>query len=154
MIALYKGRSFPSRVIRVFNWSDYSHAAWVDDDDDSVIEAWQKGGVSHVANISINHTPGTDVDLFAVTGETPEIRAAVRELLRSQVGKGYDFLGILGFVCRAPILQRRSKWFCSELIAEAYSYAGHQLIRLPSYKIYPGMLAASPMLRHTGGTRT
>ena len=43
MIALYKGTSALSRIIRWRTWSDYTHAAWVFQDG-SVIEEW-KGGV-------------------------------------------------------------------------------------------------------------
>jgi uncharacterized protein YycO len=107
-----------------------------------------------VASLSTNHTPGTAVDIFAVRGETPEIRDAAREFLVKQVGRKYDYLGVLGFVFRAPSLHRRKKWFCSELVAEAYAYAAYPLLRSPSYKVYPGMLAASPMLRHAGGIIT
>lgn len=144
MIALYKGKSFFSKCIRLFNWSEYSHAAWIDDDG-SVYQAW-KDGVTHDKSLSDGHTPGTVVDIFWMPGETPEIRVLVREFLRSQLGKKYDKLGILGFVVRATRLNRKAKWFCSELVSEAYAYAGQPLLRLPSYKVYPGLLAASPML--------
>jgi uncharacterized protein YycO len=154
MIAIYRGKSAVSRIIRAFNWSPYSHVAWVDDDDFSVIEAWHRGGVTHVASPNVNHTPGTMVDIFYVTSEQAFQTEIIRQFLKDQVGKKYDFAGILGFIFRATRLQRKQKWFCSELVAEAYATAGLPLLRIPSYKIYPGMLAASPMLRHTGGFTT
>jgi uncharacterized protein YycO len=152
VIALYKGVSKPSRIIRAFNWSEYSHAAWVDDDG-SVYQAWSKG-VTLTRSISEDHTPGTEVHLYTVIGETPETREEVRKFMISQLGKKYDWLGILGFVFRAKSLHRRTKWFCSELVAEAYASAAHPLVRAPSFKVYPGMLAASPLLKHTGGMIT
>lgn len=154
MIAIYRGKSAVSRIIRFFNWSPYSHVAWIDDSNFSVIEAWHKGGVTHVKTPSCNHTPGTALDLFIVPQEEPHHTAMIREFLLSQVGKKYDFAGILGFIFRVTRLQRKQKWFCSELVAEAYATAGLPLLRLPSFKIYPGMIAASPMLRHTGGFTT
>ena len=145
MILLYKGVSRFSRVIRFFNWSEYSHAAWMDDDG-SVWQAW-KSGVTHDPAISYGHRPGTQVEIYRVTGETPEIRAAVREFLSQNKGKKYDYLGILGFVFRAERLARKQRWFCSELVAEAYAYAAHPLLRIPSNQVYPGMLGASPLLK-------
>jgi uncharacterized protein YycO len=145
MIAFYQGRSLISRAIRLFNWSEFSHAAWIDDDA-SCFEAW-RGRVRHDACASANHTPGTPLYRYAVAGETPAIRAAVRGFLRAQVGKRYDYLGILGFVLRSSRLANQNRWFCSELVAAAYESAGLPLLRLPSYKVYPGMLAASPLLR-------
>jgi uncharacterized protein YycO len=151
MIAIYRGKSVVSRIIRAINWSQYSHVAWVDDIDGTVIEAWHIGGVAHVKTPSSNHTPGTAVDLFIVLDEEPHHTAMIREFLMAQVGKKYDFAGILGFIFRATHLQRKQKWFCSELVAEAYATAGLPLLRIPSHKIYPGMLAGSPMLKHSGG---
>lgn len=146
MIAIYKGKSYISRAIRFFNFSEYSHVAWIDDDS-SVIEAWHRGGVTHVQSISDNHTPGTPVRIYSVIGETPEIRHDVNIFLRAQVGLGYDYLAILGFIVRSNRLHRRNRWFCSELVAEAYRVAGLPLVNLPSNKVYPGMLAASPILK-------
>lgn len=146
MIALYHGRSWISRIIKTFTWSDYSHAAWIDDDG-SVFEAWGKNGVTHVPTIDTNHTPGTPVRIYEVAGETPQIRAAVRSFLSGEVGRKYDWLGVFGFVLRANRFARQNRWFCSELVAEAYRLAGHKILNLPSNKVFPGMLAASPMLR-------
>jgi hypothetical protein len=154
MIAIYRGKSWVSKIIRAFNWSPYSHVAWIDDADFSVIEAWHRGGVTHVESPNVNHTPGTMVDLFTVTGEQPFQTEIIRKFLKDQVGKKYDFAGVLGFIFRAKRLHRKDKWFCSELVAEAYATAGLPLLRLPSFKIYPGMLAASPMLKHCGGFTT
>lgn len=153
MIAIYRGKSWLSRIIQAFNWSPYSHVAWIDDNDFTVYEAWRRG-VSRAPTPSHNHTPGTMVDLFTVKGETPEHTAIIREFMQSQLGKPYDFLGILGFVFRATRLQRKTKWFCSELVAEAYATAGIPLVRLPSHKVYPGMLATSLRLKPTGGITT
>lgn len=154
MIAIYQGKSIISRIIRAFNWSVYSHVAWIDDNDFTVTEAWCRGGVTRVATPSCNHTPGTPVDLFIVPSETLEQTAIIRQFLNDQVGKKYDYAGILGFVFRIKRLHRKHKWFCSELVAEAYATAGLPLMHLPSFKIYPGMLASSPLLKHTGGFTT
>jgi len=214
MIALYHGKSPISRIIRAFNWSDVSHAAWIDPGTGgqqpallpgqhpaqrpagavhsaipapgqqpallpgqqpaqrpagavhsaipapgqqpahTVIEAWHKGGVTRVPSLSTNHTPGTRIDLYTVIGETPAHTAIIRDFLHAQLGKPYDYLGLFGFLFRATRLQDKHKWFCSELVAEAYATAALPLMRIPSHKIYPGMLAASPMLKHIGGTVT
>jgi uncharacterized protein YycO len=153
MIAAFKGKSIISRIIKVFNWSEYSHIAWIDEDF-SGVEAWHRGGVSNFATPSQNHTPGTPVDLFTVPGETPQQTEMIRAFLLAQVGKKYDYAGVIGFLLRSHRLQRKNKWFCSELVAEAYAQAGLPLLNMPSYMIYPGMLAASPRLKHTGGFTT
>lgn len=143
MIALYKGTSALSRAIRWRTWSDYSHAAWVCEDG-SVIEAW-KGGVRHVADQQKQHTPGTAVDLFTVA-MTDEQKWAAQEFLIHQIGKPYDYGGILGFMTRAKS-EHPEKWFCSELVFAACLSAGVELLRrIPAWKVYPGMLSLSAVL--------
>ena len=148
MIALYRGRSPLSALIRAFHRSDYSHAAWLDPDDGSVVEAWGFGGVTRRPSLSSRHTPGTEVDLFYVPTETTKHTASVRAFLDSCLGARYDYLSVVRFVTRRPQSQSsRDKWFCSELVAEAYARAGLPLLnRVPSWNIFPGMLAYSPLL--------
>ncbi len=149
MIALYKGQSWISRLIQWRTWSDYSHAAWVCDDG-SVIEAWvdgfMSGSVRRVENPWARHTPGTDVEFYDVA-LTPEQHWAAQEFLMRQVGKPYDFRGIWGFMTRKPE-QEQGAWFCSELVFTALQAAGVPLLaRIEAFKVSPGLLALSPLLR-------
>lgn len=151
MIALYKGTSFLSRLIRWFTWSEYSHAAWLCEDG-SVIEAWQGGGVRHVASLGAQHKAGTPVDMFFVYGHGDNLlttcqRNAVENFLLEQVGEKYDYLGILGFLSRKR-MEAHDAWFCSELIFKALNHAGiYPLLRTPACKVSPGLLAISPLLK-------
>lgn len=38
-------------------------------------------------------------------------------------GKKYDYIGLIGTVVRSPIFSSKSKWHCSEIIAEALGLA-------------------------------
>lgn len=146
-IALYRGRSLLSRVIRWRTWSVYSHAAWLCASG-TVIEAWTKGGVRHVANLSVAHTPGTIVDLYEITAEVDY--AAAELFLKRQLGKPYDFLGILGFILRRRC-QEESRWFCSELVFSAVLAGGLRLLNtLDPWQVSPGELATSPFLTKVG----
>jgi len=164
MIALYKGISFTSRIIKIRTWSEYSHASWTDDDesifrawkegfepDSSVIESWHIGGVRYNFSINIGHTPGTVIDLFSID-LTPSEREGLREFLLNQVGKKYDFKGCLNFITRrkeSPAGQKR--WFCSELVFAGFVHIRKPLLlRIPAWKVYPGLLAYSPLLRKQG----
>jgi uncharacterized protein YycO len=145
MIALYKGRSLLSRLIRWRTWSEYSHAAWVCPDG-SVIEAW-KGGVRHAPGPLVQHEPGTEVDLFEVKGLCVAKAWRVQEFLLRQIGKPYDYAGILGFVLAAKT-ENPDCWFCSELVFAALKGVGVELLsRVPPWKVSPGMLAVSPFLK-------
>ena len=146
MIALYRGRSWLSRAIRWRTWSVYSHAAWIDDDDGSLYEAWYPQGVRHLPDINVGHTPGTVVDLFGVV-LTPEQKNGLRKWLTSQLGKPYDLWAILGFIWRLDI-QDDSKWVCSELLYQGLLENGVELLAsdTPASRVSPGVFALSPFL--------
>ena len=143
-ILQFQGKSLISRLIRWQTRSVYSHSALLTSDN-TVIEAWHKGGVQEVDSISTLHTPGTKVDVFKFTWKVDEV--AVEEFARKQVGCSYDFLAILRFLSRRSYTKNK-KWFCSELIAAATKHAGYPLIRLPSYEVSPRDIAGSAKLRY------
>lgn len=61
-----------------------------------------------------------------------------REFLESKVGDKYDWRAYLGFVFNKSTSQDQNKWFCSELMLEAFNYAGIKLFdRLSSWKCMP-----------------
>lgn len=74
---------------------------------------------------------------------------ALRDFLRAQCGKRYDYLGVIRFVSRRPMpassFDRR--WFCSELIADAFAQVGLPLLNAPGWKISPETLSYSPKLK-------
>lgn len=138
MFAAYKGTSFPSRGIRLFNDGDYSHVAWIDDDTGEVYEAWTSG-VRKVQSIHHDHTPGTPVDIFMLPSEGHVQRTAIRHFMISQVGKPYDWPGVMRFVTRGKESDSNdpAKWFCSRLVACGYRLAGIPLLWAPDWKINP-----------------
>ena len=56
--------------------------------------------------------------------------AAVIAAARSQLGKGYDYFGLLGILARQRNWQSTEDWFCSELVAWAFAEAGYPLFRV------------------------
>lgn len=148
MIALYHGTSFMSRIIRARTWSQYSHCSYIAPSFNLEIEAW-RGGVTAVTVPFTNHTPGTRVDLFEFL-DTDGVDQAMTHFLRQQVGKPYDFPGIIGFVTRRAqgMAKFQDRWFCSELVFAAAQHARKDLLaRVPAWKVTPAMIAYSPILR-------
>lgn len=150
MIALYKGISSISQTIQWFHRSEYSHAAW-HEPDGSGWEAWARGGVQRFDHFRDTHSPGTIIHCFQVDMSSAQ-HDCLQNFLRSQEGKGYDFLSVIRFITRRP--QRpvdQDRWFCSELIFAAFQYIGMPLLmRIPAWKVYPEMLAYSPLLVPAG----
>ena len=143
-IALFKGGWHPLSVaIRWQTDSQYSHAALLFGDF-YLIEAWASPGVRTRAL-----KPGEDVDIFEVAGCDDEASSVIWEFAQAQVGKGYDWLGVLRFISRNR-LPENDRWFCSELVFEAFKKAEINLLeRTESWRVSPGMLSLSPLLKKT-----
>jgi uncharacterized protein YycO len=130
-----------SQLIRLQTWSDYSHAAFILDEGGSLIEAWQGKGVWETR---LKDWEG--VERYTVRGMTPEEWNAALKFAREQLGKGYDYPGVFGFVARADI-ENKDRWFCSELVFAACLKAGVELLgRTKAGEVSPGLLARSPLL--------
>jgi uncharacterized protein YycO len=108
-------------AIRVFTWSDWSHVGIIDGDE--IIEAvWPRVKVSKL----------DDVQKWYKCRAVAEVKtrndAEIIKAARSQVGKPYDIGAIFGFVARRN-WEKTDKWFCSELVAWAFSQANEPLFR-------------------------
>lgn len=171
-LAQYRGKSKVSRAIRMLTYSIYSHTAirFVNDlhvetegreyfvRAGSVIEAWT-GGVRMVSSLDAQHTPGTGVDLYELrTPLSLEQEQRLAAFLLTQVGKPYDYLNVLRFVPivhalfpkPAPEIWNRQHVFCSELAFRAFLQLQILLLeRIAAWKVFPGLLSYSPLLKHT-----
>ncbi len=144
-ILLYQGRSLLSRSIKFRTWRDYSHAA-LEIHADEIIDAWKRG-VRVIETPHEGHDPETIIHAFRVPPLTDEQRMAIKYFAREQVGRPYDYRGVLRFISRRDPRRQNKKWFCSELVFEAFLRAGIELLaRVPSHRVSPGDLALSPLL--------
>ncbi len=145
-----KGISLTSRLIRWWQWGfPYTHIAYCFDisnpNDPIVVEAWwdgvRKGWFSEV------HTPGTEFAVYSIQ-VTDGQKKRIEEFLQRQLGKPYDWLGILGFPLRDWKLERKDRWFCSELVFTAFQKAGVELLKNthPS-EVSPRLFLKSPLLK-------
>lgn len=158
-IALYRGVSMVSRLIRFQTRSEYSHAAFILLGDDvragdgvagprsRVFEAWHVGGVDGWHAASKRHTPGTQVDVFRLDPElTPAEEQELLAWLDLQRGKRYDFRGVWRFVSRKePDYTKR--WFCSALVFGGLAHVGRRTLeRIQANCVSPALLALSTHL--------
>jgi uncharacterized protein YycO len=171
-IAQYRGRSKISRAIRILTYSQYSHSALrfttavrvLRGDREyfirsgTVIEAWT-GGVRLVDSLDAQHQPGTTVDLFELRNPLDEDRLQrLAAFLVSQIGKPYDYINVVRFLpfvhgwiaTPPPEAWNRSHVFCSELVMRAFAEVKVWLLeRVPAWKVSPGLIAYSPLLKQT-----
>jgi len=151
VIALYRGKSlFPSRLIEWFSWSKYSHASLAIEalDGLTIYEAWASGGVRKTRAWHDGHTRGTRIDLYEFIDPMSDIEiCAIRSAAESDLGRPYDFKGILSFLLRRR-MQSKNALFCSEAVTLWCLSAGRILQDTEPWKIMPGHIGMSPILRY------
>lgn len=59
------------------------------------------------------------IDMADGHWDTLECPTPSEKLFLQEVGKEYDYIGLIGTVIRVPWFSRQRKWFCSEIVAEA-----------------------------------
>lgn len=126
-----------SWLIRFGTWSQWSHCAILADA--KVIDATMQHGVAERPFVEfVSEYP----DHLMVSVECDESQALA--FARSQIGKPYDWLAIVGFVFRRG-WSCGDKWFCSEFVEAALKAGGRQRFREELPRITPrDVWAVSP----------
>ncbi|PJK01444.1 hypothetical protein CO615_03975 [Lysobacteraceae bacterium NML75-0749] len=123
-----------SRLLRLILGSRWSHCGIVTPDG-TVIEAQMRGVIER---------PLADMLAESKRHEYVNVPCPVADAViaaaRSQLGKRYDWLGLLGYGLRSSRVQDAERWFCSELVAWAFAYSGYPLMRSSAWRISPPML--------------
>ncbi len=119
-----------SQIIRRFDWFQYTHCAVIDGDE--IIESMMFAGV-RTRTLKAFKESASHWEIIEIPCERP---ADVITAMRSRIGDGYDWMGVLGLVLRMDI-QSAIRWVCSEIIAWAFAITGQPLFRIESYKIKP-----------------
>lgn len=110
-IVFTRERSLGSLAIRLFTASRWSHVALVTGDG-TVIDATAKHGVAERGwQDFLEKASAYEVVTLAVAKPDDVVSFA-----RTQIGKRYDYLALLGFYFRSG-WQNPNRWFCSELVA-------------------------------------
>jgi len=142
-----------SKAIRFFSWGIYSHAAICLPDEGYIIyESWDGVGVRQCKSISDGHKKGTRVDFFSL-GVTEDQYIKIVDALRSQLGKKYDYWGVIRFIpfFRAfmgkPSKRTQPAWFCSIYACWALAKGDVYLLNKDAYKISPSDMATSTVIK-------
>lgn len=119
-----------SALLRVAMWSQWSHCAILDGGE--VIEATTSHGVS-VRSLDDFLAASSRWEVVEVPAADP---AAVIAAARAQIGRRYDWAGVLGIAIRRA-WQQADAWFCSELVAASFHAAGTPLFRTDAWRVTP-----------------
>lgn len=131
-----------SRAIRVLTFSEWSHVDLVLPDR-RLLGAVAPRGVM-IRNAYDTHPSDIRVG-FVFCNDA--ITQRVHEFCARQVGKPYDWLALAGWLARRR-WDDHDAWFCSELIAAAFQYAGYPLLQVDeATRITPRDLALAPAIQ-------
>ena len=139
-VLLYRGKGPLSSLIRWQTRSNYAHAAF--NFHGRVIESlpW-RGVICRAYHPSDNIADKFTVDL------TSEVYEQLLAWATSQVGRRYDWQGVLGFVSRRKLLLN-DRWFCSEFVFYGLAQVGKPLfVNTEAWEAHPGLLVRSSVLR-------
>lgn len=112
-----------SWLIRVFTWSQFSHVEIVTDDATLIGANIPEG----VEEIDIQHRLNLCSEAWMVDIPCEQADVVVA-WARAQVGKKYDYVGLMNFLIHTDVSDN-DKWFCSELVSGAFEAAGTPLFR-------------------------
>lgn len=113
-----------SHIIRWVTWSDWSHVAILVDDNLVIESTLSHGGVK-VCSLDEFKSRASEWAIFDIECKNPEgvVAAAL-----SQVGKPYDWTGILGVGFHRD-WQEDDAWWCSEFVLWAFDESGDPKIK-------------------------
>ena len=137
-----RGYRLGDDIVATATGSVFPHAAILDHENEVVIEALWAGNVVTPLDefIALSHR----VALVQPEGWTPEAGDAALAKARSQLGKKYDFAGILG-------LPGSNRWYCSELATWCWGRPADRLG--PWYVIHPRRLLKMGSVVFDSGSR-
>lgn len=124
-ILFAEGHKIFSKLIMRVTWSRFSHVGIVDETGEYVYEAEAFMGVVKTPMKSFIERYNGKVVRETFRCESPEKAYA---FINAQLGKSYDYMGILGFIFKTS-WQSKDSWFCSELISKAMEEGGTPLFR-------------------------
>lgn len=123
-VAFYSNGGFYGTLIKWFTWSDISHVDFVDFETMTAIGALAGKGVVE------RPIPKNAKILVHPT--------APREILdwaRGEIGKGYDYRGIAGFLPRTKNWEEDGKYFCCEFVGKGFHKYNSPLVNVPENEL-------------------
>ncbi len=159
-ILLYKGTSFVSKLIQWKTQSLYSHVAVVVEADTNLAIESNTGSRSGVRALDLRKLDAKIIDVFRIKAGHPFRKEEVISYLVDSLGSHYDYPGVLflgalkalNLKKQANSWQKKKDYFCSELVYEAFSSAGLDIVPQigQSDITSPGDISRSPVLEKIG----
>ena len=161
-ILLYRGKGFNAWFIKSLTKGPYSHVALIVNPEMNLGIESNTGHQSGVRAFDLRKLDLKDVDVYRLKSQYSIEKEAVISYLVAQLGKRYDFLGVifLGILKLVSLLtftiakphnwwQKKQDYFCSELVWEAFATNGMDIVPQTggSDVTSPGDIAKSDLLQ-------
>jgi len=150
-VGVVSSNSTYSKIIKWFQWGNpnvhafYLYGSEYKNEDPLIIEALAGHGV-HEGVLSGTHSKNLEYTVYSLE-VTVEQKEQIESFLKSKIGLGYDYRGILGFGFRKDT-NKKNRYFCSELIYDALLSVGIKLFRtLRPEQVYPSLFVESMLLK-------
>jgi hypothetical protein len=132
-----------AEAIKIWTWDNYIH-----------VDLIFPGDINHLPGYLGARADGVKIrpwkyanptkELFGTIPCTDEQARKVYQFATAQLGKGYDWLNIIGLILHKTMLEKNT-WICSQLAAAELEYGGITLFEnTPFYKITPRDFSISP----------
>ena len=125
-----KSNTVSGWLIRLFTFSQWNHVSIEIDG-----QVYEARGITGVTRRSAKGYLKGWAKSATIKINAPSPPSAVI-FLEAQLGKGYDYGGIIALPFRKP-WHGVSEWFCSELVAAALLSAGLPKMRVDAYRVTP-----------------
>lgn len=129
-IVLTSSDNFFSKSIRLLTDSEYSHALMIFNQT-AYIHALPKGGVQsgNIQRLFFRDKAQVCVLRLKDYEKNNNLISKACCFLRGEVAKGYNFLNAIDVKLKTGLFSKAHTKICSQLIAEAYEYAGINLVK-------------------------
>jgi hypothetical protein len=145
-IVAYESKSIFGKLIRYWTRHEFSHVEVMrqNPEKDSLTSTIGALELKGVVWSDINEKKGK-YEIFEIT-LTKEEYKLFWQYIYANLGKGYDYLGILGFVF-TKFKENPNRFYCSELIYKALLHAKVNYWNEPQKYMPPGVLVSVAQIR-------
>lgn len=148
-VLLYRPKSLIGKLIGFYTRSNYCHVG-VLFSDNKIIDCHPGRGVKIR---DFTEEDSKICEIYNISSQLKINEEKSRFFAEKQIGKKYDWAGIIGFITKQTVEDRISsqKWICSELLFEIFKKSNIHLLNVPSsWLLSPRDISLSPFLIKEG----
>lgn len=140
-VVTVNGEGLISRLIKWRSLSIWSHTFMIESELGSIYDITANG--VHIDDLSYYEGSWIAICRHKQLNDVTKIEQWCKSTMLNS--KGYDFLGLLGFVLYKPSTEDSERWFCSEFVYNAFQLNGYKLTNKYTKFPYPSLFYSNVM---------